>query len=109
MRVRRFAPRPEATTYEIVWSDGAREEIVGREAVLELVTDERRLARIVAKSTEPIRQVIRSVRSALDEQAELLRPIKPRVCSRHSASDMPNRSPGSQLNTGSPRQPSTTR
>lgn len=79
LRVRRFAPRPEVTTYEIVWSDGAREEIVGREALLELVTDERRLARIVAKSTEPIRQVMRAVGSALEEQGELLKPIKPRV------------------------------
>ena len=79
LRVRRFAPQSELTTYEIVWSDGAREEIVGRDALLEIITDERKLARITAKSTEPIRQVMRSVRATLDRQSELLNPIKPRV------------------------------
>ena len=79
LRVRRFAPQSELTTYEIVWPDGAREEIVGREALLEIITDERKLACITAKSTEPIRQVMRSVRATLDRQAELLHPIKPRV------------------------------
>ena len=79
LRVRRFAPQSELTTYEIVWPDDAREEIVGREALLEIITDERKLARITAKSTEPIRQVMRSVRATLDRQAELLNPIKPRV------------------------------
>jgi superfamily II DNA or RNA helicase/very-short-patch-repair endonuclease len=79
LRVRRFAPRSELTTYEIVWPDGAREEIVGREALLGIITDERKLARITAKSTEPIRQVMRSVRATLDRQAELFNPIKPRV------------------------------
>jgi len=79
LRVRRFAPQSELTTYEIVWPDGAREEIVGRDALLEIITDERKLARITAKSTEPIRQVMRSVRATLDRQTELLNPIKPRV------------------------------
>lgn len=79
LRVRRFAPESTLTTYEIVWPDGLREEIVGREALLRIITDERRLARITAKSTEPIRQVMRSVRSALDRQTELLNPIKPRA------------------------------
>jgi superfamily II DNA or RNA helicase len=79
LRVCRFAPEAEATTYEIVWPDGARDEIVGREALLNIVADERKLALITAKSTEPIRQVMRSARAALDRQAELLHPIKPRV------------------------------
>jgi superfamily II DNA or RNA helicase len=79
LRVRRFAPLSELTTYEIVWADGARDEIVGRQALLEIITDERKLARITAKSTEPIRQVMRSVRATLDRQAELLNPIKPRA------------------------------
>ncbi|TMK57400.1 MAG: DUF559 domain-containing protein [Actinobacteria bacterium] len=79
LRVRRFASQPEATTYEIVWPDGLREEIVGRDALLEIMRDERKLARVTAKSTEPIRQVMRSVREALDRQAELFNPIKPRV------------------------------
>jgi superfamily II DNA or RNA helicase/very-short-patch-repair endonuclease len=78
-RIHRFAPDTEATTYELVWPDGAREEIVGREALMEIITDERKLARITAKSDEPIRQVMRLVRSALDNQAELLNPVKPRV------------------------------
>jgi superfamily II DNA or RNA helicase len=79
MRVTRFKPSPKQTTYEIVWPDGAREEIVGREAMLEMIKDERKLARVVARSTEPIRQVMRAVRTALDVQGQLLHPIKPRA------------------------------
>jgi superfamily II DNA or RNA helicase len=79
LRVRRFAPDVAQTTYEIVWPDGTREEIVGREALSELIKDERKLARITAKSHEPIRQVRREVRASLDRQAELLHPVKPRV------------------------------
>lgn len=79
LRVARFAPDVAQTTYEIVWPDGLREEIVGREALTALITDERKLARITAKSNEPIRQVMRAVRDALDRQTELLYPVKPRV------------------------------
>jgi superfamily II DNA or RNA helicase/very-short-patch-repair endonuclease len=79
LQVHRFAPEAEQTTYEMVWSDGSREEIVGREALLELVRDERKLARITAKSDAPIRLLMREVRAALDRQAELLYPVKPRV------------------------------
>jgi superfamily II DNA or RNA helicase len=79
LRVQRFAPAPEQTTYEMVWPDGLREEIVGREAILEMIKDERKLARITAKSNEPIRQVMRAVKDALDIQANLLQPVKPRV------------------------------
>lgn len=79
LRVHRFAPDVAQTTYEIVWPDGSREEIVGREALTELITDKRKLARITAKSHEPIRQVMRAVKSALDRQAELLHPVKPRA------------------------------
>jgi superfamily II DNA or RNA helicase len=79
LRVRRFSPDAAGTTYEIVWPDGSREEIVGREALTEIIHDERKLARITARSTEPIRQVMRAVRATLDAQAELLNPIKPRV------------------------------
>lgn len=79
LRVHRFAPSGEETIYEMVWPDGAREEIVGREALLELVKDERKLARITAKSDAPIKQIMRVVRDELDRQAELLYPIKPRV------------------------------
>lgn len=79
LRVQRFAPDVEQTTYEMLWSDGSREEIVGREALLELVKDERKLARITAKSDASIRQLMRVVRAALDEQVNLLYPVKPRV------------------------------
>jgi superfamily II DNA or RNA helicase len=79
LRVERFAPHPEQTTYEIVWPDGLREEVLGREAVLETIRDERKLALITAKSHEPIRQIMRAVKEALDRQAELLQPVKPRV------------------------------
>jgi superfamily II DNA or RNA helicase/very-short-patch-repair endonuclease len=79
LRVHRFAPDSAQTTYEMVWPDGAREEIVGRDAVLAILGDERKLARVTAKSTEPIRQVMRVVRATLDQQAELLHPVKPRV------------------------------
>lgn len=79
LRVHRFAPDTAATTYELVWPDGAREEIVGRGALLGIISDERKLARITAKSHEPIRQVMRRVRDVLDSQTELLHPIRPRV------------------------------
>jgi superfamily II DNA or RNA helicase len=79
LRVHRFAPDSAETTYEMVWPDGSREEIVGREALLELVKDERKLARITAKSDAPIRLVMREVRAALDWQTERLSPVKPRV------------------------------
>lgn len=79
LRIHRFEPTAEQTTYELVWPDGAHEEIVGREAILEIIRDERKLARVTARSTEPIRQVMREVKAALDWQAELLYPVKPRV------------------------------
>lgn len=79
LRVTRFAPDASKTTYEMVWPDGRREEIFGRDALLAVIGDERKLARITAKSEGPIRQLMREVRRALDEQAELLHPVKPRV------------------------------
>ena len=79
LAVHRFSPDPTQTTYEMVWPDGGREEIVGRDAILELLKDERRLAQITAKSTEPIRQVMTVVRDLLARQADLLHPVKPRV------------------------------
>ncbi len=51
LRVQRFAPDVAQTTYEMVWPDGRREEIIGRDALLEIIGDERKLARITAKST----------------------------------------------------------
>jgi superfamily II DNA or RNA helicase/very-short-patch-repair endonuclease len=79
LRVLRFAPESDQTLYEVVRPDGTREEVRGREAILDLLKDERKLATITAKSHEPIRQVMRAVRSALDQQRELLFPVKPRV------------------------------
>ncbi|HEY6330314.1 MAG TPA: DEAD/DEAH box helicase family protein, partial [Blastocatellia bacterium] len=78
-RVHRFAPESAETTYEMVWPDGSREEVVGRDALLNLVRDERKLASITAKSDAPIRLVMREVRAALDWQTALLSPVKPRV------------------------------
>jgi len=63
----------------MVWPDGSRQEIVGRSAILELIHDERKLANITAKSHAPIRQIMTSVKLALDAQSELLYPVKPRV------------------------------
>jgi len=79
LRVHRFAPDTAATTYEIVWPDGRREEIVGRDALIAVLGDERKLARVTAKSHEPIRQIMRVTRRCLDEQAGVLYPVKPRV------------------------------
>ncbi len=79
LRLQRFAPDDEQAIYEMVWPDGGREEIRGRDAILELLKDERKLAVITAKSHEPIRQVMRAVRATLDQQAALLNPVKPRV------------------------------
>jgi superfamily II DNA or RNA helicase/very-short-patch-repair endonuclease len=79
LRVRRFEPQEKTTIYEMIHSDGSREEITGRENLLELLKDEKKLSRVVAKSDVSIRQVMREVRVALDLQAELLYPVKPRV------------------------------
>lgn len=79
LRVHPFLSDGDTTTYEMVWPDGSREEIVGRDAVLELLADESKLSRVTAKSHEPIRQVMRIVKQCLDEQTETLYPIKPRV------------------------------
>lgn len=79
LRLQRFVPDIESTTYEMLWPDGRREEIRGREQIMALLDDERKLARVTARSHEPIRQVMRAARRALDEQATLLAPIKPRV------------------------------
>src|SRR6266480_5915411 len=63
----------------MVWPDESREEIVGRDALLEIIQDERKLARITAKSDTSIRQVMRAAKLALVQQEELLYPVKPRV------------------------------
>ena len=79
LRITRFEPDPISSLYEIRWPDGAREEIRGREALLELLGDERKLAHVTAKSTDPIRRMMETVKQALTKQEELLYPVKPRV------------------------------
>lgn len=79
LRVHRFAPNAEVTRYEVVWSEDRREEIVGRDALLDVIGDERRLALVTAQSEEPIRQVMRMTRRLLTEQGQAVAPIKPRV------------------------------
>lgn len=79
MRIRRFEPDTAASIYEVLHPDGRREELVGRDALLAVLGDERKLANITAKSTEPIHRVMRVVAAALAVQRELLYPVKPRV------------------------------
>ncbi|TMR39513.1 DEAD/DEAH box helicase family protein [Actinomadura geliboluensis] len=75
----RFSPRVEETAYEIRWPDGRREQIIGKSALLEVMRDERKLARITATSEEPIRKIMRNVRTCLNAQARTLAPVRPRV------------------------------
>lgn len=79
LRGQRFQPDALATTYEVVWPDGSCEEIVGRKALLDILDDPRKLARVTAKSDASIDQIMRIVRMVLDRQAERLHPVKPRV------------------------------
>lgn len=79
IRFRRFEPDAAATEYEIRWPDGRCESIVGRDALLELLDDERQLARITARSAAPIRQIMREVKRALDDQRYSLRPVRPKI------------------------------
>ena len=78
-----------------------REEIVGREAILELIADERKLARITAKSNEPIRQVMRTVRRRSIARPSCSTRSSPAFCSRPSASATPSRSRASRPSTAS--------
>ncbi|MFB9831147.1 DEAD/DEAH box helicase family protein [Actinoallomurus acaciae] len=79
VRIRRFSPRVEQTEYELVWPDGTREQIVGKDALLEVMQDERKLARVTATSEEPIHRVMQIVRRSLDHQATALSPVRPRA------------------------------
>jgi superfamily II DNA or RNA helicase/very-short-patch-repair endonuclease len=79
LRAHRFTPQVEHTRYEINWPDGSREEIVGKDALLAVMDDERKLARITATSEEPINHVMRIVRDCLASQTTELSPVRPRV------------------------------
>lgn len=79
LRVTRFGPDPESSVYELRWPDGQLEEIQGRDAVLALLEDERKLALVTAKSEASIRRIMRATKAALERQAAELHPVKPRV------------------------------
>lgn len=79
LMIHRHVADPNLIVYEIIYPDGTRAEIVGKEQLLEVVSDERKLPVITAKSLEPIRRVMAIVRERLDIQSKLLYPIKPRV------------------------------
>ena len=110
LRVRRVRARRRADHLRDGLAGRAREEIVGREALTEFITDERKLARITAKSTEPIRQVMREVKHSLDRQTgaavpgQAARPVR-----RARGSATPSRSPQSPTSTASPARTCITR
>ncbi len=79
VEVCRFDPSEQETIYEIVWPDGSREEIHGRDQILERLNSEKKLANISAKSIEPIRRVMELVVEKLREQEAVLAPVRPRV------------------------------
>jgi len=79
LRLHRFAPDVAQTTYEIIWPNGHIQEIVGRDALLAVIQDERKIGQITAKSEISISQVMHAVRQVLDNQTKILYPIKPRV------------------------------
>lgn len=79
LMVHRHIADPNQIVYEVVYPDGSRSEITGKDNLLEIVQDERKLSVITAKSLEPIRRVMKIVRKQLDIQTNLLFPVKPRV------------------------------
>ena len=79
LRVTRFEPDPESSVYELRWPDGRLEEIRGRDAVLSLLEEERKLALVTAKSEASIRRIMRATKAALERQAAELYPVKPRA------------------------------
>lgn len=79
LRIHRFAPDTTATAYELRHPDGRREQIVGKDALIAALNDEKRIASITAVSDEPIRQVMRVVQGCLEQARIALHPVKPRV------------------------------
>lgn len=79
LQMHRFEPRDAETVFDIHWPDGRVEEIVGRDALLRIIDDERKLARITARSDESILHVVRVVAARLAEQRKRLRTVRPRV------------------------------
>lgn len=79
LRIHRFAPHAATTEYELQHSDGRIERIVGREPLLEVLRDERKLASITAASDASIRQVMGVTAACLSDARKMLHPVKPRV------------------------------
>lgn len=79
LRIHRFAPDTAATAYELRHPDGSREQIVGKDALIAALNDDKRIAAITAVSDEPIRQVMRVVKGCLEQARVALHPIKPRA------------------------------
>ncbi|GAA4357504.1 DEAD/DEAH box helicase family protein [Microbacterium rhizosphaerae] len=79
LRVHRFAPDTEMTEYQVTHPDGSREIIVGREALLDILRHENRIASITAVSPEPIRRVLTVTKRCLEHARPLYHPIRPRV------------------------------
>ena len=79
LMIHRYVADPSQTIYEVIYPNGTVEEVVGKDALLEIIEDEGKLPAITAKSLEPIRRVMAIVRERLNFQANLLHPIKPRV------------------------------
>lgn len=79
LRIHRFAPHAASTEYELRRPDGTVERIVGREALLEVLRDDRRLATITAASDASIRQVMSVTTACLATARKTFHPIKPRV------------------------------
>jgi len=75
----RHVADPSGMVYEVRYPDGYVEEVSGKDNLLEIVDDERRLSTITAKSLEPMRQVMSIVRQRLDYQTQFLYPVKPRI------------------------------
>jgi superfamily II DNA or RNA helicase len=79
LMIHRHVADPNQIVYEVLYPDGGRSEVIGKENLLEIISDERKLPVITAKSLEPIRRVMAIVRKQLDAQTKLLYPTKPRV------------------------------
>lgn len=79
LRIHRFAPHAASTEYELSRPDGSRERVVGRDALLDVLRDERKLATITASSDASIRQVMAVTEQCLQQARKTLHPVKPRV------------------------------
>lgn len=79
LRVHRFAPDTKMTEYQVTHPDGTSQVIVGRDALLDVLRHENRIASITAVSPEPIRRVLTVAKNCLEQARPLYHPIRPRV------------------------------